>query len=196
MSEWWTYSLSDFLMFTARTYWRLLERYNRDVWPGHLLAIAVGMAVIGCLVRSRGEKRRSAYLLLGAGWAWVAWAYHLMRYADINTAAPYFAAGFALQASLLWIAALRRQPGSASAAGWQVSAGIGIACAGVFAYPLLSLAGGHGWRRAEVVGIAPDPTVVVTLGVLLATRAHPVLWLLPILWCAVSGATLVQLQAH
>ena len=33
MSEWWTYTLGDFLMFSPATYWRLVESYNRDVWP-------------------------------------------------------------------------------------------------------------------------------------------------------------------
>lgn len=33
MSEWWTYRLSDFLMFSPATYWRMVERYNREVWP-------------------------------------------------------------------------------------------------------------------------------------------------------------------
>ncbi len=36
MSEWWTYTLSDFLLFSARTYYRLFELYNRDVWPAQL----------------------------------------------------------------------------------------------------------------------------------------------------------------
>ena len=44
----------------------------------------------------------------------------------------------------------------------------------------------------EVFGIAPDPTVVATLGVLLVARGRNA-WLLlpiPLLWCAISGATL------
>ena len=28
MSEWWTYRPSDFLLFSARTYWRLFELHN------------------------------------------------------------------------------------------------------------------------------------------------------------------------
>jgi hypothetical protein len=37
MSEWWTYSLSDFLLFSPRTYYRLFELYNLAVWPWHVL---------------------------------------------------------------------------------------------------------------------------------------------------------------
>ena len=34
MSEWWTYHLSDFLLFAPRTYYRLFELYNAAIWPG------------------------------------------------------------------------------------------------------------------------------------------------------------------
>ena len=33
MSEWWTYRPSDFLLFAPRTYYRLFELYNAEIWP-------------------------------------------------------------------------------------------------------------------------------------------------------------------
>lgn len=42
MSEWWTYSLRDFLLFSPHTYYRLFELYNQALWPLHLLALAIG----------------------------------------------------------------------------------------------------------------------------------------------------------
>ena len=44
MSEWWTYCLSDFLMFSPRTYHRLFELANADIWPLQIVAIAAGLA--------------------------------------------------------------------------------------------------------------------------------------------------------
>jgi hypothetical protein len=193
MSEWWTYRLSDLLMFSARSYWRLTESLNRDLWPGQLVAVAAGIVILGCLIRPSGAAQRSAYLMLGAAWAWVGWRYHLQRYADINTGAPYFAGGFALQAVLLWLIAARLRSPVAASAGSRI--GLVIAAAGVLMYPVLALAGDHGWRRAEVFGIVPDPTAVTTLGVLLALRAHPIAWLIPASWCAISSATLMELRA-
>lgn len=193
MSEWWTYRLSDFLMFSVRSYWRLTEALNRDLWPGQLVAVAIGITILGCLIRPGVAAQRSAYMVLGAAWAWVGWSYHLQRYADINTGAPYFAAGFALQALLLWWMAARSGPVVAAPACRRI--GLALAAAGVLVYPLLALAGDHGWRRAEVFGIVPDPTAVTTLGVLLALRAHPIAWLIPTIWCAISSATLMELRA-
>jgi len=192
MSEWWTYSLSDFLMFSSRSYYRLIALYNEALWPAHLLAIAAGAVVIGCIAVAQPKTYRIAALILAISWAWVAWAYHLERYADINTAGPYFAAAFALQALLLSFAALR--PRATPPARAKQLVALWFAAVAVVAYPLLALANDGGWTHAEVFGIAPDPTVVTTLAVLLAWRAHWHLWLIPVAWCAASGAILMELR--
>ncbi|MEM8513067.1 hypothetical protein RCH14_002393 [Massilia sp. MP_M2] len=191
MSEWWTYSLSDFLMFSSRSYYRLIESCNAAIWPAHLLALVAGVIVINAIARPSQHTQRVAALVLAGAWGWVAWAYHLERYAEINTAAPYFAAAFLVQALLLCWLAFR--PGNAAPAPRRVALGLtGLA---IVAYPLLALARDGGeWRQAEVFGIAPDPTVIVTLGVLLAWRAHAIFWLIPVSWCLVSGATLMELK--
>ena len=46
MSEWWTYRLSDFLMFAPRTYYRLFELTNAEVWPLQFVAIIAGLAML------------------------------------------------------------------------------------------------------------------------------------------------------
>ena len=46
MSEWWTYSLSDFLLFSPRTYYRLFELYNAAIWPAQIGARASGVAIL------------------------------------------------------------------------------------------------------------------------------------------------------
>ena len=189
MSEWWTYSLSDFLMFSSRSYYRLTESYNTAIWPAHMLALVAGVVVIKAIARPSQRAQTTAALMLAAAWGWVAWAYHLERYADINTAAPWFAAAFAVQALLMGAMA----PRPINAAATRVP--LGLAGPAIFAYPLLALARANGgWRQAEVFGIAPDPTVVATLGVLLAWRAPMILWLIPVSWCLVSGATLMTLK--
>src|SRR3712207_4733924 len=101
MPEWWTYSLSDFLLFSPRTYYRLFELYNAAVWPGKVLALAVGLAIAAMLWKPRRWQGQVVAILLAASWLWIAWAYFLMRYATINWAAPYIATAFAGEALLL-----------------------------------------------------------------------------------------------
>lgn len=190
MSEWWTYSLSDFLMFSARTYFRLFELYNRAVWPAQLAAAGAGVAILACALRGGARCGRAALLLLGLCWLWVGWAFHLQRYATINSAAPYFAAAFAAQAVLLWHGARRRHAPVARADA-RVRTGVVLILFALLGYPLLAAAGGRPWQQAELFGIAPDPTVAATLGILLVCgRAGWPCWIIPLLWCATSWATL------
>lgn len=98
MSDWWTYRLSSFLMYSPRSYARMLELYGQDLWPGPLLALASGMLALWLAWRGTGASRRVLAFLLAAAWAWVGWAFHAQRYATIFLAAPYLALAFELQA--------------------------------------------------------------------------------------------------
>ena len=73
--------------------------------------------------------------------------------------------------------------------GWL---GLMLAAVGLVAYPLLQPLFGRPWASAEVFGIAPDPTAITTLGILLAAggRLMPFLLPIPLLWLVLSGATL------
>jgi hypothetical protein len=197
MSEWWTYSLSDFLMFSARTYFRLLELYNVAIWPAQLVAGTLGLAILACVARGGIASGRAAAGLLAACWLWVAWAYHAERYTTINAAATSFAFGFATEALLLlWVGTVRGRVVLAPVRGGIRRAALGLLLFAMLGYPLLTAASARSWRQMEIFGVAPDPTAAATLGLLLLTAR--VSWLLlpiPVLWCAISGATLWTMHA-
>lgn len=196
MSEWWTYRLEDFLLFSPRTYWRMLELQNAALWPLHLAMVVAGVAVV-LLVRRRPD---GANLwvggVLGVSWAFVAWSFLLDRYTAINWAIAYVVPAFFLQAVLLLAAAVlprgltfdRRDPIG--------RAGLLLSLAGLLLYPCLPLAFSRPWTHAETFGIAPDPTVIVTLGLLLAGRGPLLAALLPVplLWCLLSGLTFLAMD--
>jgi hypothetical protein len=191
MTEWWTYSLSDFLLFSPRTYYRLFELYNAAVWPGQVLAVAVGLAVAAMLWKPRSWQGLVAAVLLAACWLWIAWAYFLTRYATINWAAPYIAAAFAAEASLLVLLGAAGRFSLSPDAHWSDRVGVGLYVFALIIQPLIGPVAGRRWSQVEIFGIAPDPTVVATLGVLLwaTARPHWALLPIPVAWCAVSGAT-------
>lgn len=196
MSEWWTYELSDFLLFAPRTYYRLFELYNAELWPAQWLALALGALACAGAARGDGPGLRLATVILAAGWLWVAWAFHLERYADIHWLAPAFAAAFAVQGGLLL--ALAAAGGGAP---WPVPAparrvGLGLMGYALVTCPLLGPALGRPWTQAELLGLAPDPTMLATLGLLLwLPRWRGLPWLVPLLWCGVSAATLWTMAA-
>jgi hypothetical protein len=197
MSEWWTYSLSDFLLFSPRTYYRLFELYNREIWPAQIAALALGAGIVALLGRGGTAAGRAIAAILASCWLFIAWAFHVERYATINWAATYFAAGFALQALLLiWSGVIRGRLVLRIASHPADRAGLGLFLFGLAGQAVIGRLVGRPWTQAEVFGVAPDPTAVATLGLLLmAPRVPWPLLLLPLLWCAVTGATLWAMAA-
>jgi hypothetical protein len=190
MGEWWTYSLQDFLLFSPRTYYRLFELHNRAVWPAQVPAMALGLAALALSLRGGVRQGRATAAILAASWLWVAWAYLLERYDTINWLAKYLAAAFTAEALLLAWAALRGRLTVRPDAGRVRRAGLGVLAFALVLQPLTGPLAGRLWAQVELFGVTPDPTVVATLGVLLtADRTRWELLVLPLAWCAVSGAT-------
>ena len=193
MSEWWTYSLSSFLLFSARTYYRLFELTNADVWPLQIVTLAAGLAILVLIVRGTAWSGRVIATILAALWLFVAWAYMLQRYDPINFAARYYAAGFVIQAGLLlWTGVIRDRLRFESTR-WI---GIALTVYALAVHPLVATLSSRPWAQAEIFGLAPDPTVIATLGVLVAAaRPNWLLVILPLLWCIISGLTLWTMES-
>ncbi|ESR22423.1 DUF6064 family protein [Lutibaculum baratangense] len=197
MSEWWTYRPEDFLLFSETVYWRLFELHNEAFWPAALIALPAAAWVLHRLLAPRPGTARGIGFLLAAAWCFVAWAYLWNRYAAVNWAVVYVIPAFLAEAALLIGIGL---------GGWlrlgperRLHARIGIS---LFAYalllhPLLPLLGDRSIRTAEILGLAPDPNAIATLGVIAASRGAGRWVLLPVpaLWCLVSWLTLRTMGA-
>ena len=193
MQDWLSYGLTDFLLFAPRTYYRLFALHNADLWPLHVAVLAAGAAMLWLVLDARPAWRgRAIALLLAAAWVFVGWAWHLQRYDGINFAGRWFAVAFALEgAMILGLGAVRDRLRPAPSLDPAGIAGASIFAAALLLYPLLAPAFGRGIGSAEVFALAPDPTAVATLGLLLLPARTP--WLLvpiPMAWCAVAGLTL------
>lgn len=180
MSEWWSYGLSDLLMFSPRTWWRLVEQYHRSLWPVQWVGLAAGVAAVALALRASsypGALRLLA-LLLALAWGWVAWAFHWQRHATINLAAPWWAGLFGLQALLYLVAAVRppAPPGASPRLQWL---GGSLALLGLVGPAVQGWWAGRPWVQAEVFGVMPDPTALASLGLWLAVAGARPLWLLP-----------------
>jgi hypothetical protein len=190
MQEWWTYRLSDFLLFSPRTYYRMFELYHEQIWPVHLVV----PASIAVLLRSNAEWRdRAIAALLATCWFWVGIAFHLQRYAPINWAAKYFAGLFVAQALLLvWYGVARQRLSFRLTRDRGTHIGLGLFAVAIIIVPAAGVLAGRSWRQIELPGLTPDPTAVVTLALLVlsAPRAPGGLLIIPLLWCAIGSATL------
>jgi hypothetical protein len=198
MSDWLSWSLTDFLLFAPRTYYRLFALHNAALWPLQVAVLAAGLAILGLAFASRPAWRGQAIAaLLAVAWLFVAVAWHLQRYDGINFAGRWFALGFALQALLLLAVGVLRD-GLRLAPRAHPAGRLGMA---IFAFalgiqPLMGPLAGREWASAEIFGLAPDPTAVGTLGILVAAeRVRWWLLVIPLLWCSVTGLTLWTMGA-
>lgn len=195
MAEWWSYTLSDFLLFSPRTYYRMLERHNEALWPAQLITLGLGLGMLAMLRRPAPRQGRILFGILAALWLFVAWAFLWQRYATINWAAVYVVPLFVLEAALLvWVGVI--PTGVAFRLRRDARGGLGIALFIVsLYYPLIAPLAGRPWQQAEVFGITPDPTAVGTLGLLLLAegRLRWELMPVPILWGLISAATLLAM---
>lgn len=193
MPEWWSYSLSDLLLFSPRTYYRLIERYNLALWPAQIATLGLGMTIF-VLLREKTERRgRTISGILALLWAWVAWAFVWKRYATINWAAVYFLPLFAFEALLLiWIGVVRNRLIFQVSRRFPGVTGTTLLGFSVAVYPVIAPMLGRPWRQAEVFGVVPDPTVIGTAGLLLLAvgRARWELLAVPLVWLVLSALTL------
>ncbi|MDP3692889.1 DUF6064 family protein [Bradyrhizobium sp.] len=192
MSEWWTYRPEDFLLFSPRVYWRMFELQNAALWPLQALTLAAGILILLLVAWRPRSWARWLALLLAILWIFVGWSFLWNRYAPINWAAAYVAPAFAVQGILFLVAGFWLNGlafGRRGLAGWTGYFLLAFALAG---QPLLAPLQGRGWASSEVFGVAPDPTAIATLGLLLLARGRlvPLLLPIPVLWCFLSGITL------
>lgn len=197
MSEWWTYRLGSFLLFSPRTYYRLLELYNLAIWPAQLAGMAIGLAIVALLIGKRGHRERIIAGLLAACWLWIALAFHYQRYAQINWAATWFAVAFTCEALLLVVGLVAGRLVLQRISGGTAWISTSIFALSILGYPILAPLTGRPWTSAEIFGVAPDPTAIASVAVLAMVRGR-IRWLLllvPVLWCAITAATLWAMRA-
>ena len=199
MSEWWTYRLSNFLLFAPRTYFRLFELYNAAIWPAQILAFALGTGLLVLLRRGGVARGRAVAGLLAAAWLWSGVGFHALRYATINWGAVYFAWLFGFEAAAFLGLALSRRAAFEKPADGAGRIGLGLFLFALVVEPLIGpVLLGRRWRGIELFAVAPDPTAVGTLGLLLLARVRR-RWLLmaaPVLWAALTGVSLLAMEAR
>ncbi len=211
-----SYRLHDLLMFSADTYFRLFEIVNRRTWPaplvGELFALGVLTAAARRPAAHTSTRRMTAVMtaVMTAGMTLapalassaVAALYFRGGFSDIHWLGGWWSGTFLLHA-VAWLACFTHLAFFASphtapwAAGLQRTVGLTLLLAAA-AWPALAPISQRPLWQSEVLGLAPDATVLLSLGVMLSLRL-PRLWcvtllIVPLAWCAFTGATLWAMQ--
>ena len=182
--------------FTIADFLAVFAAYNAAIWPFHLVAYALGLVAVAAIFVPRPGLVRLAFAALAILWAFTGIGYHLMFFATINPIAPVFAAFFVPQGILLLASAML--PGNLRlhlGHDFRSIAGLVTIVYALAIYPVLGIWAGHGLMAGPMFGVAPCPTTIFTIGVLLIARGTWVIWLsiIPFLWSLIGLAAAIQL---
>lgn len=177
--------------FTVEEFFRVFAAYNVAIWPLQAVAFVAGLAVIALLALRHGTGKIGIMVVMAAMWAVNGIGYQLMYFSEINPAARGFAPLFVAEAlALLAAPFLSRSLFTAKARPAENLAGWLMMLFALFGYPVVGFLAGHSYPAVPLFGVAPCPTVIFTIGVLLVAGARATRWLLviPVIWSAIGGS--------
>ncbi|OQW75401.1 MAG: hypothetical protein BVN32_11230 [Proteobacteria bacterium ST_bin14] len=182
--------------FTVAQFLDVFVAYNAAIWPAQLGAYAIGLVAVAALWLAQRKAARIIPAILAVMWLWNAVGYQYLFFSRINPAATVFAALFAAEAVLLAMSAISsRALFSPPSRSLKSAIGAFFIAYAYLIYPALGYLAGHGFMAGPMFGVAPCPTVIFTIGLLLMARGRWVIWLsvIPILWSLIGLAAALQL---
>ena len=182
------------LPFTDAQFFAVFAAYNRAIWPAQVTAYVLGALAIALALKGGARNGRRVAGVLALFWLWMGVAYHWGHFSQINRLAYLFGAVFVLEGVLLAAVAVRGGVTFRSRTGPRGALGLALVAYAAVIYPLIGHALGHGWPRAPMFGVAPCPTTIFTVGLLLwAERVPRELVAIPVLWSLVGASAAVLL---
>lgn len=182
--------------FTVEQFLEVFAAYNAAIWPAQIVAYGLGLVAFAVLWAKWPLASRLILSILALMWLLNGIGYHFLFFSAINPAAKLFAGFFVLQALLFAGCAV-----PAKGVSFQIerkftsAAGITVIVYAMLIYPILGIWAGHGLMAGPMFGVAPCPTTIFTIGMLLLARGKWVarLSIIPILWSLVGLAASWQL---
>lgn len=182
--------------FTIEQFFGVFVAYNAAIWPAQIVAYLLGLFAFAAFWSQRPMASRLILSILAVMWAWNGIGYHLLFFTTINPAAMLFAVLFVLQAILFAIGAVAAKGmRSEVRRDFRSFAALAFIVYAMLIYPVLGIQAGHGLMAGPMFGVAPCPTTIFTIGMLLLVRGNWVAWLsiIPLLWSLVGLAAALQL---
>ena len=197
MMELLQFSLMDMTPYDRQSWFNLLAGYHRAIWPLHLLALPMLLA-LPLLVMGHdkvGIKQTTAVRLtlasLGLSWLWCGGVFHMQYFSSLNWAAQWFGILFMIQGGLLLLAAgLLRTVQWVGMPSWRGWLGVIVLLVALLVYPLSGLLEGRTLLQLEVFPLLPAPVMLITVAVLILLNSgfRHVLVIIPLLWGVISAA--------
>ena len=186
-----SYRLSDFILFSGAAYYRQFELYNQAIWPLHIVALLFSLLIVYAHWKKPVWAGRLIATLLVVSWLWVAWAFLYQRFYQIHVVADWYALGFILQAGFItWYGVIKNRFTMCVSSRLRITIGSVLLFVTLLFYPFIAFISGRSWMQFEMFALAPDPTVLATLAILLFYKVPTVLYAIPFIWVLLSAMTL------
>lgn len=176
--------------FTTEQFMEVFRSYNTAIKPLQFLMTMLAIVCIGGLIRKDRFSVSGSLLILSIMWLVNGIGYHIMFFSKVNPLAKVFGAGFILEAVALMVMAvmsIRRPQVELSMA--RRIAGWVMVFYGMIIYSVIGWLLGHRYPAAPMFGVAPCPTVIYSLGLLLILPKKIFLpvFIIPLLWVAIGS---------
>jgi hypothetical protein len=179
------------LPFTRLEFLQVFAEYNESIWPLQVFTAALGLVALALLFADEPWADRGIAGILALLWTIMGLGYHWSFFAAVNTAA-YLFGGLFLLAALIFLVegVVRNRISFITRDGWLGWLAFSMFAYSLVIYPILGLVRTHPYPETPLFGVAPCPTTIFTLGLLLLA-SHPrpfLLGLVPLLWAAIGGS--------
>lgn len=185
------------LPFTRPEFLQVFADYNTAIWPLQIVTWALGFFAAACLLARPGWADRVVATTLGIFWLIMAVGYQVSFFSAINGAAYVFGALFLLMAMVFFIeGTVRNRLHFTQTHGPRGSLAAATMIYALLIYPLLGLLLTHPYPQTPMFGVAPCPTTIFTLGILMLLHYQHRLLVaaIPLLWSMVGGSAALLLD--
>jgi hypothetical protein len=181
--------------FTASEFLDVFAAYNEALWPLALALWVFTAAVFGMFVARARVRLPLPMLLLAGHWLWAGVLYHALFFTAVNPAAWLFAALFVLQAVFFIVAASSGLVVAVRLGSWRHVVSSSMIVYSLL-YPAIVWADGFLYPRMPTFGV-PCPTVVLTIGFLVAVSSSSILLsVIPVAWSMLGVSAVWSFGVH
>ena len=177
--------------FTLQEFFNMIASYNTAYWPLPLVTYALGIlaAILAWLKSDYASKTAASILALF--WLWTGIVFYGFWMSQLSRSSFVFSVLFVIQAVLLvWAGVMQRNLSfNARADIYGLIGGLAILY-GMAGYPVIEFFLNRGYPQTLILGMAPCPTTVFTLGMLMwsdSPTPRRVL-VIPVSYAIVGGA--------
>jgi hypothetical protein len=185
------------LPFTRLEFLHVFADYNQRIWPLQLIAGALGFIALALLYSDNAWADRAIAAILAVLWTITGVGYHWLFFSAINPAAYLFGGLFVVAAVVFLIeGVIRNRIRFQLQRGFRGWSALLLLTYSLAIYPILGLVKTHPYPETPLFGVAPCPTTIFSLGLLLlASYPRPVLLaLVPLVWAAIGGSAAILLE--